>query len=99
MAFGLTSPSSEENKRLTSSGIKSYINEFTLFDGDALSSNYFGLSLPAEFLKGSNEIGINPTQNLVKGTQVFVEVYDSEGNLIPHEIKNVANANGSDRKL
>ena len=95
MAFGLTSPSSEENKRLNSSGIKSYINEFTLFDGDALSSNYFGLSLPAEFLKGSNEIGINPTQNLVKGTQVFVEVYDSEGNLIPHEIKNVANANGS----
>jgi len=95
MASGITSSLSENNKKLTSSGIKSYINEFTLFDGDALSSNYFGLSLPTEFLKGSNEIGINPTQNLVKGTQVFVEVYDSEGNLIPHEIKNVANANGS----
>ena len=81
MASGITSPNNE-NSKLTSSGIKSYINEFTLFDGDALSSNYFGLSLPSEFLKGSNEIGVNPTTNLVKGTQIYVEVYDSEGNLI-----------------
>jgi hypothetical protein len=84
-------------KSKTSNGLKEYFNKFTFVDTDTYSKNYFRISeFPDKFFIGKNSFHIfgNP-ETLVKGSKIYIDVVDANGDVVYHEILNVVNKDNS----
>lgn len=78
-------------------GLKEYSKRVTFIDTDQYSKNFFRvLDFPDRLYVGKNSFRIsgNP-DNLVKGSKIYIDIVDANGNIIYHEILNVVNKDQS----
>lgn len=73
-----------------STGLKEYIPNISYKDTNAVSDNYFRISnFPDKLLAGKTSFRIKPNlDSLVQGSTIYIDVIDSNGNPIYHEVAN-----------
>lgn len=75
--------------------IKSFIETGAIWDGDTYSLKYFGVSRNfTQLKKGKNTITLSPSEAIVPGSEIDVEIVDRNGNQIKVEYPNQITANG-----
>lgn len=80
-----------------SNGLKDFASQVAYIDTDQVSKNYFRLSgFPDRLYVGKNSFRISGNNDtLVVGSRIYIDVIDSNGNIIYHEVLNVSNRDKS----
>ena len=74
-------------KQLRGNNLKSRVYDF--IDTNSVSKDYFRVDLPERFYIGKNGISINPTQQLLKGSAIEIDIVDVDGNFVYYEVTNI----------
>lgn len=80
-----------------STGIYKNIDKIRFRDTSDTSNDYFRLfDIPEKFYVGKNSFRINAnSKNLVKGSKIYIDIIDSEGESIYHEISSLVGSDNS----
>jgi hypothetical protein len=81
----------------TGNGLVEYFPQVPFVDTDQVSKNYFRVSgFPDKLYVGKNSFRISGNNDtLVIGSRIYIDVVDSNGNIIYHEVLNIANRDKS----
>lgn len=74
-------------KTLRGKNLKDRLYDF--IDTDSVSKDYFRVDLPEKFYIGKNGFSINPTQQLLKGSSIEIDILDVRGNYVYYEITDI----------
>lgn len=64
-------------------------NIYDIVDTTQQSFDYFCVDLPERFYIGKNPLTIKPTNNLLKGSPIKIDIVDVDGNFIYYEITDI----------
>lgn len=75
------------------SGLKDYINQIPFIDTNQVSKNYFRvMDFPTRLFVGKNSFRISGNdETLVKGSMIYIDVVDANGDIMYHEVLSVKN--------
>jgi hypothetical protein len=81
----------------TGNGLQDFASQIPFIDTDQVSKNYFRVSgFPDRLYVGKNSFRISGNgDTLVRGSRIYIDVVDSNGNLIYHEVLNIVNRDKS----
>jgi hypothetical protein len=69
--------------------------QFQFIDTNPVSKDFFRVDLPEKFYIGKNSFTIKPTDNLLKNSQIQIDILDTNGNNLYFEITDIINENNA----
>lgn len=80
-------------RKPTNHGIRN--KQFQFIDTNPVSKDFFRVDLPEKFYIGKNSFTIKPTENLLKGSQIQIDILDANGNNLYFEVTDILTESNS----